>query len=143
MRNSAVLLISCPERKGEVAAITDFVFRHNGDILHADEHADQESNLFLMRVEFDPSEFDIDLADFSQHFAPIAKKFEMQWRLARSNACSFFGRCRNHVREPLRPAVGNRTQSRAGVGPDSSWRFFFRVAFLGIPPHFLTPTGPR
>jgi formyltetrahydrofolate deformylase len=85
MKNSAVLLVSCPDRRGIVATISDFVFRHNGNILHADEHADEESNLFLMRVEFDPAEFDIDLADFSKHFTPIADKFEMQWRLARSN----------------------------------------------------------
>jgi formyltetrahydrofolate deformylase len=85
MKNSAVLLISCPDRKGIVATISDFVFRHNGNILHADEHADEESNLFLMRVEFDPTGFDIELADFSRHFTPIANKFEMQWRLARSN----------------------------------------------------------
>ena len=85
MKNSAVLLISCPDRKGIVATISDFVFNHNGNILHADEHADEGSNLFLMRVEFDPAEFDIDLTDFSRHFAPIAEKFEMRWRLARSN----------------------------------------------------------
>jgi len=85
MKNSAVILISCPDRKGIVAAISDFVFQHNGNILHADEHADEGSNLFLMRVEFDPAEFDFDLADFSSHFATIAEKFEMQWRLARSN----------------------------------------------------------
>jgi formyltetrahydrofolate deformylase len=85
MKNSAVILISCPDRKGIVATISDFVFNHNGNILHADEHADEGSNLFLMRVEFDPAEFDIDLADFSRHFAPIAKEFEMHWRLARSN----------------------------------------------------------
>lgn len=85
MKNSAVLLISCPDRKGIVATISDFVFRHNGNILHADEHADEESNLFLMRVEFDPAGFDIDLANFSEQFSPIAHKFEMQWRLARSN----------------------------------------------------------
>ena len=86
MKNSAVILISCPDRKGIVATISDFVFRHNGNILHADEHADEESNLFLMRVEFDPIGFDIDLGDFSRHFTPIAQKFEMQWRLARSNS---------------------------------------------------------
>jgi formyltetrahydrofolate deformylase len=85
MKNSAVLLINCPDRKGIVATISDFVFRHNGNILHADEHADEESNLFLMRVEFDPAEFDINLADFSRHFTPIAERFGMQWRLARSN----------------------------------------------------------
>jgi formyltetrahydrofolate deformylase len=90
MKNSAILLISCPDRKGEVATIADFVFRHGGNILHADEHADEESGLFLMRVEFDPKDFDIDLsqkdvADFSTHFSPIAEAFHMKWRLAQSS----------------------------------------------------------
>ena len=84
MKNSAVLLISCPDRKGEVATIADFVYRHNGNILHADEHGDDESGLFLMRVEFDPKDFDIDLADFARHFTPIAETFAMNWRLAQS-----------------------------------------------------------
>ena len=90
MKNSAILLVACPDRKGEVASIADFVYRHNGNILHADEHADEESGLFLMRVEFDPKDFDIDLADkdlaeFTRHFSPIAEKFQMQWRLAQSS----------------------------------------------------------
>jgi formyltetrahydrofolate deformylase len=90
MKNSAILLISCPDQKGEVATIADFVYRHGGNILHADEHADQESGLFLMRVEFDPKDFDIDLsqpnlADFARQFDPVAAKFQMQWRLAQSS----------------------------------------------------------
>jgi formyltetrahydrofolate deformylase len=85
MKNSAVLLISCPDRKGLVATISDFVYRHGGNILHADEHGDESSKLFLMRVEFDPSEFDIDLAGFPKHFSPIAARFQMEWRLARSD----------------------------------------------------------
>src|SRR5208283_2919073 len=87
MHKSAVLLISCPDRKGEVATIADFVYRHNGNILHADEHGDAESGLFLMRVEFDATDFDIDLSqpnlgDFSRQFSPIAEIFGMKWRLA-------------------------------------------------------------
>jgi len=85
MKNTAILLISCPDRKGLVATISDFVFKHNGNILHADEHADEDSNLFLMRVEFDPAEFDIPLADFARHFSPIAERFTMKWRLAQSS----------------------------------------------------------
>jgi formyltetrahydrofolate deformylase len=90
MKNSAILLISCPDRKGEVATIADFVYRHGGNILHADEHADEESGLFLMRVEFDPKDFDIDLsqkdlADFSRNFSPVAETFAMKWRLAQSS----------------------------------------------------------
>ena len=90
MKNSAILLVSCPDSKGEVASIADFVYRHGGNILHADEHADEESGLFLMRVEFDPKDFDIDLtqedlADFGRHFTPVADKFSMTWRLAQSS----------------------------------------------------------
>jgi formyltetrahydrofolate deformylase len=90
MKTSAILLISCPDRKGEVATIADFVYRHGGNILHADEHADQESGLFLMRVEFDPKDFDIDLsdkdlADFARNFDPVAAPFQMKWRLAQSS----------------------------------------------------------
>jgi formyltetrahydrofolate deformylase len=85
MKPSAILLISCPDRKGEVATIADFVYRHGGNILHADEHGDEESGLFLMRVEFDPKDFDISLNDFGKHFTPIAEEFQMTWRLAQSS----------------------------------------------------------
>ena len=84
MHPSAILLISCPDRKGIVATVADFVYRHNGNILCADEHGDEESNLFLLRVEFDPADFDFDLAQFSERFASIARDFQMDWRLARS-----------------------------------------------------------
>jgi formyltetrahydrofolate deformylase len=85
MKNSAILLISCPDSKGEVATIADFIFRHGGNILHADEHGDEESGLFLMRVEFDPKDFDFPLADFGKYFSPVAETFAMKWRLAQSS----------------------------------------------------------
>jgi formyltetrahydrofolate deformylase len=83
-RKSAVLLLSCPDRKGVVASISGFVFQHGGNILHADEHSDVDSGIFLMRVEFDPAEFDVPLNDFTKHFSPIAA-FDMRWRLALSD----------------------------------------------------------
>jgi formyltetrahydrofolate deformylase len=84
-RKSAVLLLSCPDKKGVVACVAGFIYQHGGNILHADEHGDTDSSTFLMRVEFDPSELDIPLSDFVGHFSPIAKEFEMQWRLALSD----------------------------------------------------------
>lgn len=84
MTKSAILLISCPDRKGVVASISDFIFRHNGNILSNDEHGDEESNLFLTRVEFDTTNFAFDLSEFSDRFASIAREFQMDWRLARS-----------------------------------------------------------
>jgi formyltetrahydrofolate deformylase len=85
MRKSAILLLSCPDRKGVVATVAGFVFQHGGNILHADEHGDVDSRTFLMRVEFDPAEFDVPLNDFAKHFSPIAIDFDMRWRLAQSD----------------------------------------------------------
>ena len=86
MKNSAVLLLSCPDRKGVVASVSGFIYQHGGNILHADEHGDADSNTFLMRVEFDPAQLDLPLSDFCAQFEKTAQKFEMQWRLAISDA---------------------------------------------------------
>ncbi len=83
-RNTAILLISCPDRKGLVAAIANFLHRHNANILHADQHQDAEVGVFLMRVEWDLQEFDLSLADFEAAFSPLAQEFDMTWRLAHS-----------------------------------------------------------
>ena len=81
MKNTATLLITCPDTRGIVAAIADFLFQHDANILHADQHQDAENNLFLMRVEWDVVNFNLSESDFSQAFAPIAAKFSMIWQL--------------------------------------------------------------
>ena len=81
MKNTAILLIDCPDRKGIVAAIGEFLYRHNANILHADQHQDAERKLFLMRVEWDLKDFNLDAAEFTRKFGPVAEKFAMRWRL--------------------------------------------------------------
>lgn len=85
MKNSAILLISCPDQKGLVAAIADFLLRYNANILHADQHQDAELKLFLMRVEWDLADFSLGLSEFEPQFQPLADKFQMQWHLALSS----------------------------------------------------------
>jgi formyltetrahydrofolate deformylase len=84
VKNTAILLVSCPDQKGLNASIHDFIYRANGNTLHADEHQDAERNLFLMRVEWDLADFTIDMREFAKHFQPIADRFGMQWRVALS-----------------------------------------------------------
>jgi formyltetrahydrofolate deformylase len=81
MKNTAILLVDCPDRKGIVAAISDFLFRHNANILHADQHQDADRGLFLTRVEWDLADFKLPVADFGREFAPVAEQFQMRWRL--------------------------------------------------------------
>ncbi len=80
-KNTATLLINCPDTRGLVAAIADFLYQHNANILHADQHQDAENNLFLMRVEWDLAGFNLSEAEFELQFAAIATRFNMQWQL--------------------------------------------------------------
>jgi formyltetrahydrofolate deformylase len=91
-KNTATLLITCPDSKGIVAAIAEFLYQHNANILHADQHQDAENNLFLMRVEWDLAGFSLPTADFEQHFSAIASRFNMTWQL-------------NLSQKPLRVAI--------------------------------------
>lgn len=84
-KNTATLLITCPDSKGIVAAIADFLYQHNANILHADQHQDAENNLFLMRVEFDLADFTINTDAFELAFSPVANRFQMEWQLKLSN----------------------------------------------------------
>lgn len=86
MRNTATLLISCPDQKGISAAIANFLLTYSANIVHSDQHQDEVGNLFLMRIEWDLSDFTLDMAAFSSAFQPIADKFKMEWRVALSRS---------------------------------------------------------
>ncbi len=79
--NSAILLIDCPDRKGLVAAIADFLYAHGGNILHADQHKDKQLGQFFMRVEWEQKDFDLDPAQFLREFEPVAARLGMHWQL--------------------------------------------------------------
>ena len=81
MKDTAILLVDCPDRKGIVAALSDFLYSHNANILHADQHQDADKGLFLTRIEWDLTDFGLPIADFGAAFGKIAEQFQMQWRL--------------------------------------------------------------
>ena len=77
----AILLIFCPDGKGITAAVADFVARNNGNIIHADQHIDAQSNTFFMRIEWSLEGFGIQRPAIAKSFDPIAQKFHMTWEL--------------------------------------------------------------
>lgn len=79
--SSAILLVSCPDQPGLVAAITQFIFQHQGNILHLDQHVDQQENVFFMRVEWDMTGFELSRDAVAQAFQPIGDRYQMHWRL--------------------------------------------------------------
>ena len=82
MKDSAVLLIDCPDRKGLVARVSGLLYEHGANILHADQHIDHDLGLFFMRVEWELDGFDLE--SFRQVFVPLAAELGMTWKLTSS-----------------------------------------------------------
>ena len=80
--NHAILLISCPDSKGITAAVTGFIATYNGNIIHADQHIDENSNTFFMRIEWSLESFGIQREKIADMFGAIAAKFHMNWDLS-------------------------------------------------------------
>src|SRR5215469_481926 len=86
MKDSAVLLIDCPDRKGLVARVAGLLYEHGANILHADQHQDHDLGLFFMRVEWGlngsgaAGHFDPDR--FKRAFEPLAAELNMRWTLS-------------------------------------------------------------
>jgi formyltetrahydrofolate deformylase len=78
---SAILLISCPDRQGLVCAVTDFLMRHNGNIIDLEQHVDTEERVFFMRVEWELTGFALPRDQISEKFSLIASRFEMKYEL--------------------------------------------------------------
>lgn len=77
------LLVSCPDRPGIVAAVSQFLFERGANIVHSDQHStDPIGGQFFLRVEFELLGL-IDAApEMEAAFAGIAERFVMDWRLA-------------------------------------------------------------
>jgi formyltetrahydrofolate deformylase len=99
MKDSAVLLIDCPDQRGLVARVSTLLYELGANILHADQHQDHELGLFFMRVEWalngtpngsgDPElepgqRSGFDLEAFKAVFAPLAAQLGMRWKLSSS-----------------------------------------------------------
>lgn len=84
-RVSMILLISCPDRRGIVAAVTTFLAEHGANIINLDEHVDLAASAFFMRVEWDAQKCDLDLARFGDAFQAVSNRFGMKWEIYRSD----------------------------------------------------------
>lgn len=79
---TAILLMHCPDQKGLVAAVTDFLHRNNGNIISLDQHVDREAGRFFMRVEWELSDFSIPEEKIDDFFGTlVGKRYNMEWQL--------------------------------------------------------------
>jgi formyltetrahydrofolate deformylase len=82
MNAFATLLVSCPDRKGLVAALAQLLYGHGANIVDADQHTDVGSGTFFQRIRFDLSELHTDRVTLERGIQDVAERFDMRWRLA-------------------------------------------------------------
>jgi formyltetrahydrofolate deformylase len=79
--NTATLLVSCPDRRGLVAALAQLLYGHGANILDADQHTDPVAKQFFQRIRFDLAEMRTDRVALEQAIREVAERFQMQWSL--------------------------------------------------------------
>ena len=82
MEQTATLLVSCPDRKGLVAALAQLLYGHGANILDSDQHTDPVAGQFFQRIKFDMSELHTDRRSLETSISEVAERFSMSWRIA-------------------------------------------------------------
>ncbi len=78
---TATLLISCPDQRGLVAKLSNFIYANGGNIVHADQHTDFLAGLFLSRIEWQLDGFKLPRDVIRPAFGAIADPLEATWTL--------------------------------------------------------------
>jgi formyltetrahydrofolate deformylase len=77
----ATLLVSCPDRRGIVAALAQVLYGHGANILDSDQHSDAAAGMFFQRLRFDLAELQTDRLTLERAVAEVAERFKMSYRL--------------------------------------------------------------
>jgi formyltetrahydrofolate deformylase len=81
-KDTAILLIHCPDRQGILATVTEFLNRNHGNIIYLDQHVDRQEMIFYMRVEWELDGFLIPREKIGEYFDTlIALPLQMTWKL--------------------------------------------------------------
>ena len=66
--NQITLLMHCPDKKGIIAAVTNFIHQSHGNITYIDQYVDRPNSAFFMRVECDFNSNNFNFQDFKDQF---------------------------------------------------------------------------
>lgn len=78
---TATLLVSCPDQKGLVAKLANFIYANGGNIVHADQHTDFAAGLFLSRIEWQLNGFYLPRDVIAPAFSAITQPLNATWQL--------------------------------------------------------------
>lgn len=81
--NRCRLLINCPDQPGIVAAVSEFLYQFDANIIESSQYStDPQGGEFFIRIEFDCPELNTKAKEMEAGFASIAEQFSMVWRFS-------------------------------------------------------------
>jgi formyltetrahydrofolate deformylase len=78
---TAILLISCPDQRGIVAKLSNFVYERGGNIVDSDHHSDLQAGRFLGRIEWEYEGHQVDREQLQREIAEVAGPMGGRWEL--------------------------------------------------------------
>ena len=82
MKNTAILLLHCPDRPGIISDVTNFITVNQGNIIYLDQYVDRVENIFFMRIEWELENFTIPREKIEDFFGTLyGQKYDMHFRL--------------------------------------------------------------
>lgn len=81
-KDTAVLLLHCPDKQGIIATVTEFINVNKGNIIYLDQHTDTVQKVFFMRIEWELEGFLIPRDKIIEYFSTlIAQKYSMDFQI--------------------------------------------------------------
>jgi formyltetrahydrofolate deformylase len=81
-KNTATILMHCPDQRGIVAKVTEFLCENSGNIVYLEQHVDHQEEVFFMRIEWDLENFAIPQEKIADYFDTlIAQRYNMTWSI--------------------------------------------------------------
>jgi formyltetrahydrofolate deformylase len=143
--NQYVLTLSCPNRPGIVAAVSNHLFQSGCNILDANQFDDTESDRFFMRVVFNVVEGDISIESLRESFKAVAEPFKMAFALKdRSERqrvlllASKFDHCLADLLYRWR--IGELEMDHVGIVSNHPRETYAHLDFSGVPFHHVRIT---
>jgi len=79
------LVITCPDRPGIVAAVSQFLFEAGANITESQQYStDPFGGTFFLRLEFHLDDLGQRSGELGERFARMADRFSMRWKLTRA-----------------------------------------------------------
>jgi len=82
MKQTAILLLHCPDKQGIITEITKFITDNNGNIIYLDQYVDHIEEHFFMRVEWTLENFLVPADKLEEYIRTLyAQRYDMQFSL--------------------------------------------------------------